>query len=92
MARCRCGSGEEQYALNDAAGIFLTYVCDGCVEEKKHGYNPAIFYPNSSYAQSGEESDIGRDDEFDMSEEQAARDIVDYGYDEALERMPETER
>lgn len=58
MKKCRCGSGKERRELKDAAGIFLTYVCDGCEKEKKRGYNPAIFRPGSRYSVTGEEEDI----------------------------------
>ena len=40
---CRCGSGEERYALNDARGIFCSYVCSECEDEVKAKYRPEIF-------------------------------------------------
>jgi hypothetical protein len=57
---CRCGSGETRYPLNDAAGIFCTYVCSKCEEEKRKEYNPAIFNPDHPYASTGEEDDLER--------------------------------
>jgi hypothetical protein len=63
--KCRCGSGKERYALKDAAGIFLTYVCEVCEPETRRGYNPRIFDTNTRYASSGEERDIGADDDWD---------------------------
>lgn len=32
--RCNCGSGQFQRPRYDARGIFLTYVCDSCEQEK----------------------------------------------------------
>lgn len=58
---CNCGSGEDRYALEDAAGIFCTYVCSKCEAEKKARYNPAIFESGSPYSATGEEGDIGID-------------------------------
>jgi len=56
---CPCGSGLERYELKDAAGIFCTFVCDKCEDEKRKRFNPAIF-ESGPYAVSGEEEDIGR--------------------------------
>jgi hypothetical protein len=55
---CNCGSGLPKRALHDAAGIFLTYVCDDCVTTKRVRYKPAIFDQKGRYAQTGEEEDI----------------------------------
>lgn len=55
---CPCGSNLPRYALHDAAGIFCTYVCEKCEEQKMAKYNPAIFDEGSRYACTGEESDI----------------------------------
>ena len=43
MAECHCGSGLERYALEDARGIFCTYVCEKCEGEKQRTYRPEIF-------------------------------------------------
>lgn len=40
---CNCGSGKCKWELVDARGIFCTYVCDDCVEEKKSHYRKDIF-------------------------------------------------
>ena len=40
---CNCGSGRDRHALVDAAGVFVTYVCDKCEAEKRKRYNPRIF-------------------------------------------------
>ena len=56
---CRCGSGEQRYALKDAAGIFCEYVCEKCEAKTKKRWNPAIFDEGTSYALSGEEDQIG---------------------------------
>lgn len=32
---CICGSGEPPYPLKDGYGIFMTYVCDHCVKERR---------------------------------------------------------
>ncbi len=54
---CTCGSKLPRFSLYDNANIFLRYVCDKCVAEKKAGYNPNIFV-NGPYAASGSESDL----------------------------------
>lgn len=43
VKECNCGSGKERYELNDAAGIFCSFVCEDCEETKKKKYNPRIF-------------------------------------------------
>jgi hypothetical protein len=42
MGECFCGSGEQKWAEYDAQGIFLTYVCDSCRDEKLSKYRPEI--------------------------------------------------
>ena len=61
MSKCDCGSGEERYALRDAAGIFCWYVCSKCESSVKKRYNPRIFDENSTYARTGEEEDLYED-------------------------------
>jgi len=39
---CSCGSGEHKYPLLDGHGIFLTYGCEQCEEEKLSHYRPDI--------------------------------------------------
>ena len=39
---CGCGSGLFRYPLNDGYGIFLTYVCNECIDEKLKRYRPDI--------------------------------------------------
>jgi hypothetical protein len=36
--KCSCESGQYKYAEYDARGIFLTYVCDKCRDEKLSHY------------------------------------------------------
>jgi len=43
MKLCPCGSGEARRDLVDARGIFCTFVCDKCEEEKRKRYRPEIF-------------------------------------------------
>jgi hypothetical protein len=43
MRECTCGSGLERYALNDARGIFCTYVCDQCKAQRRHEFRDDIF-------------------------------------------------
>lgn len=62
MTICFCGSSLEKRPLYDAAGIFCTYVCDACEEEKRGRYDPAIFESGTVYAATGEEGDIGHDE------------------------------
>ena len=40
---CPCGSGEYCWALNDARGIFCSFVCAMCEAEVKSGFRPEIF-------------------------------------------------
>jgi hypothetical protein len=40
---CTCGSGQERRELTDARGIFCTFVCDECEEDKKKKYRADIF-------------------------------------------------
>ena len=40
---CSCGSGQERRELIDAAGLFCTFVCDRCEQEKRSKFNPRIF-------------------------------------------------
>jgi hypothetical protein len=40
--KCSCGSGEYKYPLRDGYGIFLTYACEKCEEEKMSGYRSDI--------------------------------------------------
>jgi hypothetical protein len=39
---CNCGSGIERFMLKDGHGIFLTYACDKCKEEKLSHFRPDI--------------------------------------------------
>ena len=40
--KCNCGSGMESWAEYDARGIYLTRVCDNCVDEKLKGFRPEV--------------------------------------------------
>lgn len=40
---CNCGSNKPRRALTDARGIFCTYVCDNCEQEKQSHYRPDVF-------------------------------------------------
>jgi hypothetical protein len=40
---CTCGSGEPCWPMSDGYGIFLTYVCDHCVAEKRTEFRDDIF-------------------------------------------------
>ena len=42
---CSCGSGEMRRPVLDGHGIFLTYVCDKCAQEKLQGFRADIFEP-----------------------------------------------
>lgn len=39
---CSCGSGKQRWPEYDARGIFLAYVCEGCVKEKLSGYRQDV--------------------------------------------------
>ena len=43
MKLCRCGSGEERYALHDARGIFCTFVCEKCEPRRREEFRCEIF-------------------------------------------------
>jgi hypothetical protein len=40
---CPCGSGHYREAEYDARGIFLTYLCEVCEEDKLGRYRPEVF-------------------------------------------------
>ena len=40
---CGCGSRKPRYELIDARGIFCTFVCEDCEEQKKRKYRRDIF-------------------------------------------------
>ena len=42
MRECFCGSGLERDAEYDARGIFLTYACDHCRDEKLSRYRADV--------------------------------------------------
>ena len=52
---------DSRRGLYDAAGIFCCYVCDNCERAKRKIYRPEIFDDESTYAKTGDESDIGAD-------------------------------
>ena len=39
---CDCNSGQFRFPLKDGYGIFLTYVCDKCIDKKLKRYRPDI--------------------------------------------------
>jgi len=39
---CLCGSGLPKFAIHDARGIFLTYVCDRCRKDKLSKYRKEV--------------------------------------------------
>ena len=39
---CICGSGKDRSPQHDARGIFLTYTCDDCHNEKMRRYRPDV--------------------------------------------------
>ncbi len=59
IKQCRCGSGKLRRELRDAAGTFVSFVCDKCEASVKARYRPEIFTAGTAYAASGEEHDIG---------------------------------
>jgi hypothetical protein len=42
MTLCSCGSGLRRYPLKDGYGIFLTYTCHECEEQKLKGFRSDI--------------------------------------------------
>lgn len=41
--QCNCGSGLAKRALHDARGIFCTFVCDKCEQQKRQEFRAEIF-------------------------------------------------
>jgi len=39
---CTCGSGLPRWSLDDARGIFCSYICDECEKEVKSRYRPEV--------------------------------------------------
>ena len=39
---CSCGSGLTRSAVHDARGIFLTFVCNKCEQQKLRTYRPEV--------------------------------------------------
>ncbi len=54
---CICGSNLPKYDLTDARGIFCTYVCEKCEDEKKSHYRQDIFTDSNYYADEQIEDD-----------------------------------
>lgn len=50
-SECLCGSGEEPVAVEDSRGIYITIVCETCVEEKLSGYRNDVLYGPSYEAE-----------------------------------------
>ena len=42
MKPCACGSGLERRVAVDARGIFLSFVCDACRDEKLKAFRPEV--------------------------------------------------
>ena len=36
---CRCGSGQMAHVVRDTEGVFVTYACDACREERLRNYS-----------------------------------------------------
>ena len=45
----RCDNGKNRYALYDARGIFVSYICEDCEDQVRKRYRMEIF-TNSDYA------------------------------------------
>ena len=54
---CSCGAGLFRRPLEDARGIFCTYVCDDCEAEKKAKFRPDIFTDNNYWTDEPIEED-----------------------------------
>ena len=52
---CNCGSGNDRRELVDAKGIFCTFVCSECVEQKKARYRPEVFEDNQHWQDEDED-------------------------------------
>jgi len=40
---CPCGSNKPRRPLLDSRGVFYSYICDDCEEEKRNKYRQEIF-------------------------------------------------
>ncbi len=65
MTLCNCGSGQEKYAVHDAQGIFLCYVCSKCEKEKLSIYKPEIL---TGYTQANVNEPIEPDGPMDTTD------------------------
>jgi len=54
---CNCGSGLERFELVDARGIFCTFICDACEDEKRARYRCDVLESPSYWADEPIESD-----------------------------------
>ena len=57
MKECNCGSGLESWPEYDAQGIYLTRVCNSCIDERMAGYRPEIL---TGYTQADVDEPIER--------------------------------
>lgn len=39
---CPCGSGRERFPQHDARGIFLTFTCTACHDERMKRFRPEV--------------------------------------------------
>lgn len=53
--KCNCKSGNFRYPLKDGYGIFLTYACDSCKDEKLSHFRPDIMEQYDAYEPIDEE-------------------------------------
>lgn len=51
---CNCGSGMPSYELLDAAGIYVSRVCEACEDSVRSRYAPEI-WDRTAYAMRAEE-------------------------------------
>jgi hypothetical protein len=51
---CPCGSEKPRFELRDALGIFCTFICDDCEDEKRARFRPEIFSDPNWWQDTGE--------------------------------------
>lgn len=57
MRTCSCGSGKPRAELYDARGIFCTFYCDDCENEKRARYRPDVLSNPAYWADEAIEED-----------------------------------
>jgi len=60
MRECVCGSKQDSWVLYDGRGIYISRVCEKCVERVEKRYRPVIL--NTAYTQADVDEPIEPED------------------------------